>query len=1079
MTRWRDWPWSVKLAVVMAAIALLPITIVTGYTDLSARGQFLRDSGARNLQQAASTSELLAKYLDDVVGDVTVVAKGPSAIELLKYPSHREAAVRLNVALDSFQNIKHLDLLQILARDGTIVVSTETSRVGTSRLSSPFFLSAIAGQARVHEPRYATEDDKVHIGVSVPIRDENEGVLGVAAGRISLDEIDRLIDADTNYGSLGEFGVLWDEHGVVLSSPGRPALRFHPLAPLVPSTRNQLVVEGRYGPATAQLLDAAGTAGELVTRSRWRLYDADASPHVTTEFGEARVQMSSMPIRGTRWTYGVATPEANALAAVRLESRRNVGVALATALFAILVSLLATRWVSRPLDRVGSVARALAAGDMTSRAHLDRRDEIGELADTFDTMADALALKDAELRQYAGSLERRVDERTAELKGLLHAVPDLIFKVSADGRLVDYVAAKDQDLYLPPEQFLGRPITDVLPREVSTDLVDRIHRALEGENLAAYEYKLVLSGVERHYEARLSPSGQGAVVILVRDITERRRNEERTRFLARAAASLSSSLDYGSTVETLATLPVPFLADLCIVDLLEHGEVRCGGVAATTPERQAIALRTRLRFPAPAEGDHPVAVALRGGTTLYSDCSASTFRGTMRSAEHATMTEAIGVRSMMVVPLIARGQTLGAMTFVIGDAAARRYSQADVGLATDLADRAGIALDNARLYRELQESSRLKDEFLGTMSHELRTPLNAVLGWSQLLKRGAGDPATAARAIDAIERNALAQAQLVEDLLDTSRMVSGKLRVSFVAADVAEIVRAAVESFRPLARARGIALELNVEEDLIPVLADPARLQQVIGNIVSNALKFTPPGGTVGVVVVRAGGTIEIQVKDTGVGITPEFLPYVFDRFRQGDSTTTRAHGGLGLGLSIARHLAELHGGTIRATSAGDQKGSTFTVVLPAGAAAAAAKDGVRRADLSSPVLTGVRVLAVDDQDDARTLLEAVLEAAGARVDVAASAEEARRMMAKRRPDVVISDIGMPVEDGYSLIRSIRRAEAEDDLPRVPCIAVTAYARDDDRVRALASGYDRHVTKPVDPAALLREVADLAGASSA
>src|SRR5262245_2924438 len=896
MTRWRDWPWSVKLAVVMAAIALLPITIVTGYTDLSARGQFLRDSGARNLQQAASTSELLAKYLDDVVGDVTVVAKGPSAIELLKYPSHREAAVRLNVALDSFQNIKHLDLLQILARDGTIVVSTETSRVGTSRLSSPFFLSAIAGQARVHEPRYATEDDKVHIGVSVPIRDENEGVLGVAAGRISLDEIDRLIDADTNYGSLGEFGVLWDEHGVVLSSPGRPALRFHPLAPLVPSTRNQLVAEGRYGPATAQLLDAAGTAGELVTRSRWRLYDADASPHVTTEFGDARVQMSSMPIRGTRWTYGVATPEANALAAVWLESRRNVGVALATALFAILVSLLATRWVSRPLARVGGVARALAAGDMTSRAHLDRRDEIGELAQTFDTMADALAVKDAELRQYAEGLERRVDERTAELKGLLHAIPDLIFKVSSDGRLVDYVAAKDQDLYLPPEQFLGRPITDVLPREVSSELVDRIHRALDGQNVAPYDYKLVLSGVERHYEARLSPSGQGAVVILVRDITERRRNEERTRFLARAAASLSSSLDYGSTVETLATLTVPFLADLCIVDLLERGELRCAAVAATTPDRQAVAQATRAKFPAVPGSDHPVAVAIRGGTTLYAECTPKTFDGLIQSDEHQAMVQAIGIRSMMVVPVVARGQTLGAMTFASGDPA-RRYTQADVALASELADRAGTALDNARLYRELQESNRLKDEFLGTVSHELRTPLNAVLGWAQLLKRSSDDPVTATRAIDAIERNAQAQAQLVEDLLDTSRVVSGKMRVEFVPSDPGEIVRATIESFRPLARVRGIQLDLDVGSDLPTVLADAARLQQVIGNVVSNALKFTPIGGRVSVKVRRTGATVEIEISDTGSGIAPEFLPYVFDRFRQGDSTTTRVHGGLGLGL--------------------------------------------------------------------------------------------------------------------------------------------------------------------------------------
>jgi PAS domain S-box-containing protein len=1074
--RWRDWPWSGKLAVLIVAIALLPIAIGTIYTEVEARAHFVRDSGARNLQQAISTAELIAKQLDDAVGDVTVLAQGPSAVELLTAASPEAARARLNISLARMQAIKHLALLQVVAHDGTVVVSTDPSLVGTNRLASPYFLSAIAGQARVHEPRYVPDVGKVQVVVSVPIRDGDERVLGVAAGRISLDDIDRLVAADTNYGSLGEFGMLWDEQGIVLSSPAQPAQKLHPLAPLVSPTRNQLVAEARFGPDTQTLLDAAGGAADLVARSRWRLYDPSASPNVTTTIGGVRTQVTSVPVRGTRWTYGVGTPEQNALAAVRLESRRNLAVALTTSLLAILVSFAAARWVTRPLSAVGTAARALAAGDMTRRAHLQRRDELGELADTFDTMADAIARKDGELRQYAEGLERRVEERTAEITGLLHAVPDLIFKVSADGRLVDYVAAKDQELYLPPEQFLGRPITDVLPREVSSDLVDRIRRALAGETVGPYEYRLVLSGTERHYEARLSPSGQGAVVVLVRDITERRRNEERTRFLARAAASLSSSLDYASTVETLAALPVPFIADLCVVDLLERGELRCAAVAATTPDRRALALATRAKFPAVPGSNHPVAVAIRGGITLYSECTPKAFGGFITSEEHLAMAEAIGIRSMMAVPLVARGQTLGAMTFASADSA-RRYTQADVALASELADRAGIALDNARLYRELQESNRLKDEFLGTVSHELRTPLNAVLGWAQLLKRAADDPATATRAIDAIERNAQAQAQLVEDLLDTSRVVSGKMHVQFVPSDVGDIVRTSIESFRPMARARGIALELAVAPDLAPVLADAARLQQVIGNVVSNALKFTAAGGHVSVTVTRTGATLEIQVSDTGAGISPEFLPYVFDRFRQGDSTTTRLHGGLGLGLSIARHLVELHGGTIRAASDGEQKGSTFTIVLPVAVAAAVAAVQPQRAD-AAPALTGVRVLAVDDQEDARLLLQAMLTAAGAEVDVAASASEARRMLAARRPDVVISDIGMPGEDGYALIRDIRHGDGGGDQSRLPCIAVTAYAREDDRMRALTAGYDRHITKPLDPAALLRAIADLTGVSS-
>ena len=1072
--RFRDWPWTAKLAAFMVAIALLPISIVTAYTELSARRDFARDSGARNLQQAASTAQILGKYLDDVVGDVKLVAQLPSATELLSSPTPQAAFQRLSVSLAALQQIKHLELVQIVAADGTVVIATDRSRIGLNRISSPFFLSAIAGQARVHEPRYVADTGKVHVAVSVPLRDAEERVLGVAAARISLAEIDRLIGADTNFGGLGEFGMLWDEHGVVLSSPGRPAALFRPLAPLIAFTRNQLVAEGRLGPRTAELLDAPQGAAELVERARWRLYDQTASPHVTTTFWNDTVQFTSVPVAGTRWTYGIATPQANALGAVRRQTRRNLLVALATALLAILASLAATRWVSRPLERVGAVAHAIAAGDMTQRARLQRRDEIGILADTFDAMADALARKDAEVRQYAESLERRVDERTAELKGLLDAVPDLIFKVSPDGRLVDYVAAKDAEFYLPPEQFLGRPISDVLPREVSPDLVARIRLALDGQTVPPYEYKLLLSGTERHYEARISPSSQGSVVVLVRDITERRRNEERTRFLAGAAASLSSSLDYGSTVETLAAIPVPFLADLCVVDLLEHGEVRLGAVTATTPERQALVRAGRLKFPAPATGNHPVAVALRGGSTLFSDCTPNTFAPFFRSPEHAAVAEALAPRSMIAVPLMARGQTLGAMT-LISTESARRYTQADVALATDLADRAAVALDNARLYREVQESSRLKDEFLGTVSHELRTPLNAVLGWAQILRRTGPDPKGADRAIDAIVRNAQAQAQLVEDLLDTSRVVSGKMHVQFAPADVGEIVRAAVESFRPLARTKHIEMEVEIADGLPSVLGDAARLQQVIANVVSNALKFTPPEGRVTVSARRAGGTIEVEVSDSGAGIAPEFLPYVFDRFRQGDSTTTRLHGGLGIGLSIARHLVELHGGTIHATSDGEQKGSTFTIVLPVAAAKMVDEIGHAQGPESAPPrLNGIRVLVVDDQEDARTLLEAVVEAAGAEVDAADSAARARELIATRRPDVVVSDIAMPGEDGYAFVRSLRRdgANGTDDH-RIPFIAVTAYAREDDRMRALAAGYDRHVTKPVDPAVLLRAIADL------
>ena len=1066
----RDWSWSAKLAVLLVGLSLLPISIVTAYTEYSARREFINDTRIRNLQQAAGSAALIGRFLDDVVGDVRILAGSPAAVEVLG-ANNFEMAPRLTTLMGTIRRTKHLELLEILDPTGTIVASTEPSRVGQSRATSPFFTHAIAGEAGIHEPRYLEDDRDVHIHASVPIVAEGNRIAGVAAARIRLGDIDRFVSADTNYGGFGEYGMLWDADGILLSTPAHRERRLRPLAPLSPETTDKISTEGRLGPKTATLLADAGVGGELLEAGKRRSATPTSDPHVRGTLSDGRVHATVIPVPGTRWSYAIVTPESTALAGIRAQTARNLAVALGTAMAALLLSLCATRWIGRPLSRVADAARALAAGNMTRRAGLQQRDEIGQLAQAFDAMADSLSRKDAELREYADSLERRVQERTTELTGLLAAVPDLIIKVSADGRLVDYVPAKGHEIDIPADAFIGRPITDVLPHEVSGATVAHITRALAGQDVPPHEYREIIAGIERHFEARISPSSQGSVVVLIRDITERRRTEERTRFLAGAAASLSSSLDHGSTVETLATLCVPFIADICVVDLAELGQIRCAAVAATTPEQQAIVFTSRAKYPIPVESDHPVALAARGGATLYADCSAETFRSLARSAEQMSFIEALRPRSMIVVPLPARGHTLGSMT-LIRTAGSRRYSTADVALASELADRAGVALDNARLYREVQESNRLKDEFLGTVSHELRTPLNAVLGWAQVLKAsGVADPAQSARALDAIERNAQAQAQLVEDLLDTSRVVSGKLRVDFTATDVARIVNAVVESFLPLAQTRGITLGLASEDDLSPIMADAARLQQVIGNLLSNALKFTPLGGRVDVAVRRTDATIEIVVADTGAGISPEFLPFVFDRFRQGDSTTTRVHGGLGLGLSIARHLVELHGGTIRAESGGDMQGATFTIVLPM-------RDGTARelppaSGEATPAIAGIHVLVVDDQEDARTLTEAVLSAAGATVTTAASAEDARRHIGANRPQVLLSDIGMPGEDGYALIRSIRDADERAGRPPLPCIALTAYAREDDRARALAAGYDRHLTKPIDPTELLRTIAEL------
>lgn len=397
----------------------------------------------------------------------------------------------------------------------------------------------------------------------------------------------------------------------------------------------------------------------------------------------------------------------------------------------------------------------------------------------------------------------------------------------------------------------------------------------------------------------------------------------------------------------------------------------------------------------------------------------------------------------------------------------------------DITERKRLEEELRRKADELSEANRIKDEFIATVSHELRTPLNAILGWAELLREGRLAAAAEERALEVIANNARRQAQLIEDLLDLSRIVAGKLRLEPLPIDPVLPVHAAIEAVQPSAEAKGIALRGPQPTSGVLVLADASRLQQVMWNLLSNAIKFTPPGGTVSVDVRVRDGEMDLVVADSGCGIPPRFLPHVFDRFRQADAGFTRRHGGLGIGLSIVRHLVEAHGGQVRVESEGEEKGSTFIVTLPL--------RGVqdRRRLLASPVprrahvaavaqprgqdLAGLRVLAVDDEPDARELTAVVLRQYGAEVLSAASADEALEVLGRDRPDVLVIDIAMPGVDGYSLLRTIR--EQGGDAAQIPAIALTAYARDEDRRRALATGFALHLTKPVEEAVLVRAVA--------
>ena len=407
----------------------------------------------------------------------------------------------------------------------------------------------------------------------------------------------------------------------------------------------------------------------------------------------------------------------------------------------------------------------------------------------------------------------------------------------------------------------------------------------------------------------------------------------------------------------------------------------------------------------------------------------------------------------------------------------------------DEQERAALLAKTEAAYRDADAANRSKDEFLATVSHELRTPLNAIMGWTQLLLAdgaNAADDERRRRGLETVVRNAKLQAQLIDDLLDVSRIISGKMRLDVQATDLAAVIDAAVEAIRPAAEAKQIQLRRVLDPFAGPVMGDPARLQQVVWNLLSNAVKFTAKGGRAEVRLERVNSHVEILVSDTGAGITPEFLPHVFDRFRQLDASTTRRHGGLGLGLAIVRHLVELHGGTVRVKSPGEGQGSTFIVGLPLSVAHLTPGEGLRihpRTEELAPAdpcrddpaldLKGIRVLVVDDEPDARETLQQILEHCNAEVRTVGSAAEAVKHLESWRPDVLLSDIGMPGEDGYDLIRRVRELPAERG-GRTPAAALTAFARGEDRRRALRAGFQMHVAKPVDLQELATVVASLA-----
>jgi PAS domain S-box-containing protein len=718
----------------------------------------------------------------------------------------------------------------------------------------------------------------------------------------------------------------------------------------------------------------------------------------------------------------------------------------------------------------------------------------GVFGETEEKIAEALAGHAAvainNVRLYE-SLERdraalRREERRYRSLVLASQTRQAIAVTTADGLVVQDSPSWREITGQSPDEIRGRGWLDAVREDQRARVAKAWDTAIANKTVFEEEFLLRLKdGSYRWFADKTVPvyGDDGTLEEWIGtsvDIHEQRIAQEGLKFLARANELFASSLDYRETLKNVTFLAVPRIADWCALDMGNAtGELPWDrlAVAHVDPAKVALAAEFRQKFPPNPETDPIRRIMRTGASELVPYVSDEILASAATSPEHLRMMRELGIMSYMIVPLRSRGEVVGAMTFVASD---RRFTPQDLAHAEELAYRGSIAIENARLYSAAQAANRAKDEFLATLSHELRTPMTAVLGWARMLKLGLTE-SEAQVAIDAIERGASAQAQLIEDVLDVSRIMSGKLTFQPRPIDLRPVAEAAVTTVHPAAVAKGIEILTSFPPVVPRVSGDEGRLQQIIWNLLSNAIKFTPRGGSVTLRIAQDGSLLRLTVTDTGEGIDREFLPYVFEPFRQGDSSTTRPHGGIGLGLAIVRSLVELHGGRISADSGGRGRGSTFALELPVMEAAPAVTGQANMkqsvlppASASLPSLDGLAILVIDDQEYTRDVVAAILRRTRAVVHTAASVREGLLLFRRTEPHVVVCDIAMPEEDGYVFLREIR---ARPDASRTtPILALTAFGRPEDRVLALDAGFDAYLKKPVDPTELAEAVQRLAAA---
>jgi PAS domain S-box-containing protein len=711
-----------------------------------------------------------------------------------------------------------------------------------------------------------------------------------------------------------------------------------------------------------------------------------------------------------------------------------------------------------------------------------------ELAAADLTQSEATIRQTLQDRELAEEALRESEERYREL---IENANDIVYMLDFEGRITSINKAAEMILGYSQAELLGMKISDVL----ASDSVNIGEQMLtSGHQRTNYELDVVtkagrLLTLETSNKL-IAKSGQAIGIHgIARDISARRRTEEALR-----EADQRALTEYERLLERISGL-AQALGTARELTVIFHGlreftkaSIPCDGffVSLCDPMQD-------VRTACYAWGDDeefdvsslpPMPVTVSGPNSRAVRTGKIVITNDYMSTQHGQLSVVVGPdnglrpQSSMAVPMAVMGRIIG--TIEVQSYQAHVYRHEHETAMSMAANLTAVAIENVRLLRRessareaAEESNRLKDEFLATVSHELRTPLTAILGWARLLDSESLDVETSRQAIETIWRNAKSQSQIIDDILDVSRIITGNLYLDLQPLELGPVIQSAINVVRPTADAKRIQIETDLDSSPAVVSGDANRLQQVIWNLVSNAVKFTNSNGRVSLKMSQVGSAVEISVKDTGDGISREFLPFVFDRFRQADSSTTRQHGGLGLGLAIARHLVEIHGGTIRAESSGKGYGSTFTVKLPLLDSRIRTTGALPIGTLSTngqPSLLGLHILVVDDDADTLELITAALTSRKAEVTAVRSADEALEVIHSRRPDVLISDIAMPEQDGYSLIAKVRSAKTAE-VATIPAVAITAYAREEDRQRALDAGFQIYLAKPVELAELISEVA--------